>query len=295
MKNNIRKIMVLCLVMFVMSIHTGCGKTPVKDASTSEKPTTKKELILGMTTSIEDSGLLDVIVPAFEKKSGYKVKPVSVGTGQALALARKGEVDALLVNSPKAEQKEAADGAVINRKLVMHNDFVIVGASADKAQIKGKKDVLETLSLIAKNQAPFVSRGDDSGTDKLDKSLWKQANITPAAPWYIQAGAGMTKTLEIGNEKQAYVLTDRASYIFDKKNLSLEVLVEGDPKLLNLYHVMEVNPEKFPKTNTQGAKDFSNFLLSDEGQALIREHGKKEFGKALFNADAGKTEKEYGF
>jgi tungstate transport system substrate-binding protein len=169
-----------------------------------------------MTTSIEDSGLLDDLVPAIEKKTGYKLKKVAVGTGQALALAEKGEVDALFVNSPKApkaERKVLEGGAVINRRLVMQNDFVIVGPDVDKAKIRGKKNAVEAFSLIAKNQALFVSRGDNSGTNKLEKDFWKLANITPSGTWYQQTGSGMAETLQVANQKLGYTLADRATYM----------------------------------------------------------------------------------
>jgi tungstate transport system substrate-binding protein len=252
-------------------------------------------VVIAMTTSIEDSGLLDDLVPAMEKQTGYKLKSVSVGTGQALALAEKGEVDALFVNSPPAERKVLADGAVINRRLVMHNDFVIVGPSADKAKIRGQKNAISALSLIAKKQALFVSRGDDSGTNKLEIGLWKQANITPTGAWYQQTGAGMGHTLQVANQKQGYTLTDRATYIFQQKNLSLVILVEGDRKLLNLYHVMEVNPKKFSRVNSKAAQAFSDFLLSPQGQKLIAANGTAKFKQPLFFVDAGKTEQNYGF
>ncbi|WP_334911570.1 substrate-binding domain-containing protein [Nostoc sp.] len=254
-----------------------------------------KNVIVAMTTSIEDSGLLDDLVPAIEKKTGYTLKKVAVGTGQALALAEKGEVDALFVNSPKAERKVLAGGAVINRHLVMHNDFVIVGPDTDKAKIRGKKSAVEAFSLIAKNQALFVSRGDDSGTNKLEKDLWQQAKVTPSGSWYQQTGSGMAETLQVANQKLGYTLADRATYIFQKKNLSLPILMEGDKKLLNLYHVMQVNPQKFPRVNSAGAKAFINYVLSSEGQKLIAAHGKQEFKQPLFYVDGGKTEKDYGF
>jgi tungstate transport system substrate-binding protein len=283
------------LVSWLVLLYVGCSSNPVKLEATTGQAPAKKDVIVAMTTSIEDSGLLDDLVPVIEKKTGYKLKTISVGTGQALALAEKGEVDVLFVNSPKAEQKVLQDGAVINRRLVMHNDFIIVGPTADQAKIQGKKDAVEAFSLIAKNQALFVSRGDDSGTHKLENSLWKQASITPTGAWYQQTGAGMGQTLQVANEKLGYTLADRATYIFQKKNLSLPVLVEGDRKLLNLYHVMEVNPQKFSRVNTIGAKAFSDFLLSSEGQALIAAHGKDKFGQPLFFVDGGKTEKDYGF
>lgn len=288
------KILIACLASSLFFVFTGCSNDSVKQASAGQS-VAKKDLIVAMTTSIEDSGLLDDLVPAIEKKTGYKLKTVSVGTGQALALAEKGEADVLFVNSPKAERKVLSDGAVINRRLVMHNDFVIVGSTADKAQIRGKKSAVEAFSLIAKNKGLFVSRGDDSGTNKLEKDLWKQANITPSGAWYQQTGAGMGQTLQVSNEKQGYTLADRATYIFHNKNLSLPILVEGDRKLLNLYHVMEVNSKKFPKVNQEGAKAFSDFLLSPEGQNIIAAHGKDKFGRPLFIVDGGKTEKDYNF
>jgi len=284
----------ICLVISVATICVACHHNPVNPELNSSQSGINKNVIIAMTTSIEDSGLLDDLVPAIQKKTGYKLKSVSVGTGQALALAEKGQVDVLFVNSPPAERKVLADGAIINRRLVMHNDFVIVGPSSDVAKIHGKKDVLEALKLIAKKQCLFISRGDDSGTNKLEMSLWKQANITPQGAWYQQTGAGMGHTLQVASQKKGYTLTDRATYIFQKKNLSLSVLVEGDRKLLNLYHVIEVNPQRFSKVNSIGAKAVSNFLLSPEGQKLIAANGKAKFGQPLFFVDAGKTEKNYG-
>ncbi|MEH2092068.1 substrate-binding domain-containing protein [Nostoc sp.] len=282
------------LVILVAILCIGFGSI-FNQEPTFGQSSASKNIIVAMTTSIEDSGLLDDLVPAIEKKTGYRLKKVAVGTGQALALAEKGEVDALFVNSPKAERKVLEGGAVINRHLVMHNDFVIVGPDADKAKIRGKKNAVEAFSLIAKNQALFVSRGDDSGTNKLEKDLWKQANITPSGAWYQQTGSGMGETLQIANQKLGYTLADRATYIFQQKNLSLPILVQGDKKLLNLYHVMEVNSKKFPRVNSAGAKAFINFVLSPEGQTIIAAHGKKEFKQPLFYVDAGKTEKDYGF
>ncbi len=290
-----RRIFIAFLACCLAIFSAQAGNILVKQKQAYAQSSTNRNVIVAMTTSIEDSGLLDDLVPAIENKTGYRLKKVSVGTGQALALAEKGEVDALFVNSPKAERKVLSDGAVINRRLVMHNDFVIVGPDADKAKIRGKKNAVEAFSLVAKNQALFISRGDDSGTNKLEKDLWGQANITPAGAWYQQTGAGMGQTLQVANEKQGYTLADRATYIFQKKNLSLPILVEGDKKLLNLYHVMEVNPQKFPKVNSAGAKAFSDFLLSPEGQKLIAANGKAKFGQPLFFVDAGKTEKDYGF
>lgn len=291
----IRRIFIACLACCLVILSAEASDILVKQNPAIAQSPANKNVIVAMTTSIEDSGLLDDLVPAIEKKTGYTLKKVAVGTGQALALAEKGEVDALFVNSPKAERKVLAGGAVTNRHLVMHNDFVIVGPDTDKAKIRGKKSAVEAFSLIAKNQALFVSRGDDSGTNKLEKDLWQQAKVTPSGSWYQQTGSGMAQTLQVANQKLGYTLADRATYIFQKKNLALPVLVQGDKKLLNLYHVMEVNSQKFPRVNSAGAKAFINYVLSPEGQTLIAAHGKKEFKQPLFYVDGGKTEKDYGF
>ncbi len=293
----IRRIFIAFLACCLAILSTEASDMLAKQKPAIAQSPRNINVIVAMTTGIEDSGLLDNLVPEFEKKTGYRLKKVGVGTGQALALAEKGEVDALFVNSPKAERKVLEGGALTNRRLVMHNDFVIVGpASIDQAKIRNKRNVVEALSLIAKSQALFVSRGDDSGTNKLEKDFWQQANVKPSGTWYLEAGSGMAKTLQITNQKLGYTLTDRATYLFQKKNLpSLQVLVEGDRKLLNLYHVMEVNSQKFPRVNSAGAKAFINFVLSPEGQKLIATHGRKEYGEPLFFADGGKTEKDYGF
>ncbi|MEH2446275.1 MAG: substrate-binding domain-containing protein [Nostoc sp.] len=291
----VRRIFIACLAFCLVILSAEASDLLVKQKLAIAQPPTSKNLIVGMTTSIQDSGLLDDLVPAIEKKTGYKLKSISVGTGQALALAEKGEVDAVFVNSPKAERKVLASGAVTNRHLVMHNDFVIVGPNTDKANIRGKKNAVEAFSLIAKNKALFISRGDDSGTNKLEKDLWQQANIKPSGSWYQQTGLGMAETLQVANQKRGYTLADRATYIFQQKNLSLPIVVQGDKKLLNLYHVMQVNPQKFPKVNSAGAIAFINYVLSAEGQTVIAAHGQKQFGQQLFYPDSGKTEKYYGF
>jgi len=253
-------------------------------------PPVQPELIFATTTSVQDTGLLDVIIPIFEKESGYRVKAVAVGTGQALALAARGEADVVLAHAPDTEKKYVADGALINRRLMMHNTFLLAGPPADPAKVKGTTKAVDALKKIAEAKAIFVSRGDDSGTHKLEKKLWEQAGIKPAGEWYLEAGQGMGKTLGIAGEKQAYVLSDRATYLAFQKTTGLAVLLEGDPVLLNVYHVMEVNPEKFPKVNAQGGKAFADFLLSAKVQGILKTFGKDKFGEALFHPDAGKTE-----
>lgn len=290
MLRKVMKLAAFMLVILMSFILTACQKAPESAAPTPAKP----EVILATTTSTQDSGLLDVVIPAFEKKTGYKIKTISVGTGQALAMGEKGEADVLLVHAPEAEKKVVASGAAINRRMVMHNDFVLVGPAEDSAQIKGKS-VVDSLKAISGAKASFISRGDDSGTHKLEQNLWKATGIKPQGnSWYQEAGAGMGQTLKIADEKKGYTMADRATYLAQAKNISLKVLVEGDAKLLNIYHVMEVNPEKFNKVNKEGAKAFADYLLSSEGQALIAAFGKDKYGQALFTADGGKTEKDFG-
>lgn len=250
----------------------------------------QEEIIFATTTSVQDTGLLDVLVPIFEKQSGAHVKAVAVGTGQALAMAAKGEADVVLAHAPDAEKKYVTDGALTNRRLMMHNWFLLAGPTADPAQIKGTAKAIDALKKIADAKAVFVSRGDDSGTHKLEKKLWEQAGVKPAGEWYLEAGQGMGKTLGIAGEKQGYVLSDRATHLAFQKSTGLAALLEGDPALLTVYHVMEVNTEKFPKVNGKGGKAFADFLLSATVQDILKTFGKEKFGEPLFNPDAGKTE-----
>lgn len=249
-----------------------------------------EDVILATTTSTQDSGLLDVLIPIFEKNTGYKVKPIAVGTGAALAMGKQGEADVLLVHAPKAEEAVVESGAAINRQLVMHNDFIICGPADDPAGIKGETSAAEAYRKISEAQATFVSRGDDSGTHKKEKEVWKAAEIEPQGDWYVEAGAGMGDTLNIASEKGGYVFTDRGTYLARKDNLALEVLVEKDPILLNIYHVMQVNPDKFPKVNADGGKAFVEFMVSKEAQEEIEKFGVDKFGEPLFVPDAGKKE-----
>jgi len=249
-------------------------------------------VILATTTSTQDSGLLDILVPLFEKKTGYFVKTVSVGTGQALALGGRGEADVVLVHAPEAEKKYLAEGTLINRRLVMHNDYIIVGPQADPANVRGRKRAVGAFRRIAAAKAPFVSRGDNSGTNLLEKRLWKQAGIEPQGDWYLQSGQGMGQTLVIASEKLAYTLTDRGTYLALKKRVTLDILVERDVQLLNIYSVMEVSPARFPKVNAAGGKAFADFMVSAEAQAVIKTFGVGKYGEPLFFPDAGKREEE---
>jgi tungstate transport system substrate-binding protein len=254
-----------------------------------------KTIILATTTSTYDTGLLDTLIPLFEKQTGYFVKTIAVGSGQAMAMGEKGEADVLLVHSPAAEEKFMAGGFGVNRRLVMHNDFVIVGPPDDPAKIKGLKSAAEAFKKIVAAQALFLSRGDNSGTHAKEKQIWKAAGVKyEGEKWYQQTGLGMGQTLNVASEKKAYTLSDRGTYLALKKNLSLEILVQGDAVLLNIYHVMEVNPKKWPKVNFAAAKAFADFMVSKETQQVIRTFGVDKYGSPLFFPDAGKNEADLG-
>jgi tungstate transport system substrate-binding protein len=253
-----------------------------------------KPVILSTTTSTQDSGLLDVLVPLFENKSGYRVKTSSVGTGQALELAAKGEADVALVHAPPLEKKYVADGKLLNRRLVMYNDFIIIGPAADPAKIKSTRSSVQAMKLISGSQARFVSRGDNSGTHNLEKSLWKEAGIEPRGGWYIESGQGMGATLGIANERNAYTITDRATYLAYQKRLTLPILLEGDKPLFNIYSVLEVNPANGPRINTVGGKAFADFMVAPETQAVIKNFGLEKYGQPLFVPVADKREQDLG-
>lgn len=251
-------------------------------------------VILSTTTSTQDSGLLDVLVPVFEKQSGYSVKTISVGTGQALALAAKGDADVALVHAPSLEKKYVADGQLQNRRLVMYNDFVIIGPKDDPAKIGTLKSAVAALQAIERAKARFVSRGDNSGTHSLEKSLWKEAGIQPGGQWYIESGQGMGATLNIANERNGYAITDRGTYLALGKRVTLPIFVEGDRALLNIYSVMEVNPANGPRVNAAGGKTFADFMVSPQAQNLIKSFGVEKFGRPLFVPVAHKREEELG-
>ena len=261
---------------------------------------TQKNVILSTTTSTQDSGLLGVLVPLFEKQTGYSVKTVSVGTGQALALAAKGDADVALVHAPSLEKQYVAEGKLLNRRLVMYNDFVIIGPKEDPAKVRSSKSASGALKAIEQAKVSFVSRGDNSGTHILEKSLWKAAGIEPKGSWYMEARQGMGATLGIANERNAYTITDRGTYLALRNSVSplrnrvsLRILIEGDRALLNIYSVMEVNPANGPRINSVGGKAFADFMVAPETQNVIRNFGKK-FGQSLFIPVAGKKEDDLG-
>ena len=254
-----------------------------------------KDIILATTTSTQDSGLLDVLLPAFKEDGDYKVKVIAVGSGEALAMADRGDADAVLAHAPSSEEELVDKGSVVNRQLVMHNDFVILGPADDPAGIKGMESATEALATIADQEAPFISRGDDSGTDKLEKSLWKKAELDPTGQgWYEESGQGMGATLQIANQRGAYTVSDRGTYLAQSENLEFEVLVEGDAVLLNVYHVMQVNPDQFDGVDAEGGRAFVEFMVSDAAQEIVRDFGVETFGQSLFIPDAGKSESELG-
>ncbi|MPZ78396.1 MAG: tungsten ABC transporter substrate-binding protein [Deltaproteobacteria bacterium] len=253
-----------------------------------------RNVILSTTTSTQDSGLLDVLIPMFEKQTGYSVKTVSVGTGQALVLAAKGDADVVLVHAPSLEKKYVAGNKLLNRRLVMYNDFVIIGPKDDPAKIRSAKISAAALKAIEQAKASFVSRGDNSGTHTLEKSLWKAAGIEPKGSWYIEAGQGMGAVLAIANERNAYTITDRGTLLALRKRVALPILVEGDRALLNIYSVMEVNPTNGPRINSAGGRAFAGFMVAPQTQNVIKSFGVKKFGQPLFVPVAGKKEDALG-
>jgi tungstate transport system substrate-binding protein len=256
-----------------------------------------KDLILATTTSTEDSGLLDVLIPLFEKQTGYQVKTVSVGTGAALALGGRGEADVVLVHAPESEKQWMAQGNGTARLLVMHNDFMLVGPGADPAKLKGSPSAVDALKKLAGGQASFISRGDNSGTQQAELALWKQAQIEPnGQPWYVESGTGMGQTLTIADQKRAYTLSDRATWLAWTGKIELPILVEGDKSLFNVYHVMPVNAARFPtiKINTAGGNALAAFMVAPATQEVIGSFGREKYGQPLFVPDAGKQDADVG-
>lgn len=274
-------------------------EAPATEAPT-EAPTevaapANPNLILATTTSTQDSGLLDVLVPLFEEQTGYTVQTVAVGSGEAMKMGEEGNADVLLVHAPSSEVAFMDAGHGTDRFLVMHNDFIIVGPASDPAGIKGMATAKEAFTAIFNAGAPFITRGDDSGTHKKELVLWKAAELDPAGQaWYIETGQGMGASMIVASEKEAYILTDRATYLANKDNYQLETLVEGEKSLLNVYHVITVNLDKSDKINYEGALAFANFMVVPETQAIIGEFGVDKFGQPLFFPDAGRDPAELG-
>ena len=262
-------------VTLLAVVMVACGG----DADAGDRP-----VILATTTSTQDSGLLDELIPRFERETGRTVQTVAVGSGQALEMGSQGAADVLLVHSPDAEQELVDAVAVSRRRPVMHNDFVLVGPPTDPAGVKGRA-IGAAMERIAGDKAPFVSRGDDSGTHALELRLWEEAGIAPAGGWYQASGQGMGATLTIAAEKDAYTISDRGTYLTNEQSRALDVLVEGDHELLNRYHVLEVDPSTGDRVNAEGGTAFADWIVSDEVQELIGEFGTAEYGRALFVPD----------
>jgi tungstate transport system substrate-binding protein len=270
---------------------------PTSGPTLVPRSTGTQELILATTTSTQDSGLLDVLVPLFQRQTRYQVKTVSVGSGAALALGSRGEADVVLVHAPDSEKQWMAQGNGTERRLVMHNDFILVGPPADPAHVQGSTSAAAALEKVAAAQAPFVSRGDNSGTQQAELTLWRRAQVEPKGqPWYVESGSGMGQTLTIADQKRAYTLSDRATWLAWSSKIDLPIVVEGDRALFNVYHVMPVNAARFPnvKINTAAAMAFADFLVAPSTQEVIGNFGRDKYGQQLFVPDAGKQDADVG-
>ncbi|MEG0772688.1 extracellular solute-binding protein [Clostridium sp.] len=276
----------LVMAASVSLTFTGCNN---KEAATKEgDKLTNKTITMATTTSTQDSGLLDYILPKFTAETGIDVKTVAVGTGQALKLGESGDADVLLVHAKAQEEEFVKAGHGLERFDVMYNDFILVGPKSDPGKIKESAgtDIAKALEDISKNQNKFISRGDESGTHSAEKKLWKGVNITPSGDWYLSAGQGMGAVLQLADEKSAYTISDRATYLSMKDKTELEIIVEGDSKLRNQYGVIAVNPNKSSNTNVEGAQSFIKWILSENVQKDIGEFGKDKFGQSLFFPNA---------
>lgn len=280
-----RSLALVLMLIFALASLGGCQKVAQTPAPL---PGTGKILKLATTTSTQDSGLLGVLEPQFEKETGYDLQIIAVGSGAAMDLGMKGDVDVLLVHSRAAEDKFIADGYGVNRKDVMHNDFIIIGPASDPAKIKGMTDSVAAFKKIAEAKAVFVSRGDKSGTNTKELDIWKKAGITPSGDWYKNVGMGMGDTFRVTNELKGYTLIDRATYLALKANYQEEIMSEGDAPLLNPYGVIAVNKAKFPNVDMDGANLFVNWIISAPIQQMIADFGKDKYGGSLFFPDAVK-------
>lgn len=272
----------------VLVVAAGCAQQAGRVSQENKEPAAEAKtetIVLATTTSTMDTGLLDELLPEFEKRSGVRVKPIAVGTGEAIAMGERGEADVLLVHAKDAELEFMAKGFGSDRREVMYNDFVLVGPASDPARVKDT-GASEALRRIAAARVTFASRGDDSGTHKKEQKLWTAAGVKPSGSWYVSTGQGMGETLRVADEKNAYTLADRGTYLALKTSLRLVILVEKEKDLRNQYAVMLVNPDKFPRVKAAPARKFADFLVSGEGQKMIGEFGRAKYGEALFVPNA---------
>jgi tungstate transport system substrate-binding protein len=291
---SVRSILTLShLFVLFLVFASGCqSQSQAPNNGSTRPPNNQRVIILATTTSTQDSGLLDELIPKFEDETGYVVKAIAVGTGQALKMAEEGNADVLLVHAPSSEKVLIKNGSAIDRRLIMHNDFVIVGPPADPAGIMGNPDPASSFAKIKGTESLFISRGDDSGTHKRELDIWADSATSMSGDSYLESGQGMAATLRIASEKNAYTLTDRATYLVQRNTLDLAILVEGHESLLNLYHVMSVNPDRWPLVNGIGAQAWSDFLVSEVAQDMIGTFGLESVGEPLFYPDAGKDESD---
>ena len=243
-------------------------------------PAAARDIKMATTTSTENSGLLKVLLPKYEAKCNCKVRVISVGTGKAMELGKNGDVDVVLVHAREAEDRFVADGHGVNRRDVMYNDFILVGPRTDPAGMKRQKSVIDAFRQLGEGKSRFISRGDNSGTDQMEKSYWKQAGVTPGGGWFVSAGLGMGEVLTMAGEMQGYTLSDRATYGAYRAKTGLDVVLAGDPKMFNPYGIIAVNPKKYPALNYAGAMDLIDWITSNEGQKAIADF--KVSGEQLF-------------
>ncbi|MBZ4646768.1 MAG: tungstate transport system substrate-binding protein [Petroclostridium sp.] len=289
-------------MILIITIFAGCSvaatkespapvnETPAAGNETGKESQQPSSIILATTTSTRDSGLLDYLLPAFEKDTNIQVKVIAVGTGKALQMGKDGEADVLLVHAKSSEEQFVKEGHGLERFDVMYNDFVLVGPKDDPLKLKEKcpNNIVESFKLINQNQYKFISRGDQSGTHQNELSHWKASGIEPKGDFYVSAGSGMGEVLKMADDVNAYTLTDRATYLSMKGTLDLEIVVEKDGRLFNQYGVIAVNPEKNKNINREGAEQFVNWILSEKAQKMIGEFGKDKFGEPLFTPNAKK-------
>ncbi|MDF2891614.1 MAG: extracellular solute-binding protein [Clostridia bacterium] len=284
-----RRFLLTFVTVFMLTVILSACAANEPAPTETPAPVEKKEIILSTTTSTQDSGLLDYLLPIFTEDTGYEIKVVAVGTGQAIKMGEDGEADVLLVHAKTSEEEFVKAGHGIKRYDVMYNDFILVGPK-DEVKVKdnSKGKVLAALKYINDSKIKFISRGDDSGTHKAELKLWKAAVVEPAGDWYISAGKGMGAVIQMADEMKAYTLTDRATYLSMRDKVNLDITVEQDPALYNQYGVIAVNPDKNDKINSEGAEAFVDWILSEKVQMLIGEFGVEEFGQSLFIPNASK-------